>query len=310
MEIRNISLQSKVDVHLFHLAIGNFDGVHLGHQKIIKTLVNNAKKNNKRSAILSFSPHPRRFFSKGLDRYQIISEDQKKYLLNDLGIDYYFSLHFDQTIANLSPTEFIEKIIVHQLHVDKLIVGYDFRFGKNREGDITILKDYGLIHGFALEIIDPIKDSDSKEVYSSTAIRKALHNGNMEKANSMLGRAWTMTGKVVPGDKRASKMNFPTANVMPHSQVYPKKAVYAIHAMMDDCLFEGIANFGERPTVDGKKLLLEVHLFDFDKDIYGKQLTVKFLTFIREEKKFDNFSLLKDQITEDIRVVKNYHLKK
>ena len=310
MEIRNISLQSKVDVKLFHLAIGNFDGVHLGHQQIIKTLVNNAKKNDKHTAILSFNPHPRRFFSKDLDRYQIISEDHKKHLLKDLGIDYYFSLHFDQTIANLSPSEFIEKIIVQQLHVDKLIVGYDFRFGKNREGDIVLLQDHAAIHGFALEIIEPIKDAASAEVYSSTGIRKALQSGDVEKANSMLGRAWTMTGKVVHGDKRAGKMNFPTANILPHSQVYPKKGVYAIHAIMDEDLLKGIANFGERPTVDGKKLLLEVNLFDFDRDIYGKQLTVKFLRFIREEKKFDTISVLKDQITEDIHIAKNYHLRK
>jgi len=310
VEIRNISLQSKVDVKLFHLAIGNFDGVHLGHQKIIKTLVNNAKKNDKLTAILSFNPHPRRFFAKDLDRYQIISEDQKKHLLKDLGIDYYFSLHFNQTIANLSPSEFIEKIIVQQLHVDKLIVGYDFRFGKNREGNIILLQDHAAIHGFSLEIIEPIKDTVSTEVYSSTAIRKALQNGDVNKANSMLGRAWTMIGKVIHGDKRAGTMNFPTANMLPHSQVYPQKGVYAINAIMDDYQSKGIANFGERPTVDGNKLLLEAHLFDFDRDIYGKQLTVEFLTFIREEKKFDTFSLLKDQIAKDIRIAKNYHLKK
>ena len=310
MEIRNISLQSKVDVRLLHLAIGNFDGVHLGHQQIINTLVNNAKKNDKLSAILSFNPHPRRFFSKELDRYQIISEDQKKHLLKDLGIDYYFSLHFDQTIANLLPSEFIKKIIVQQLHVDKLIVGYDFRFGNNREGNIILLQDYATIHGFTLEIINPIKDKESEEIYSSTAIRQALRSGDVQKANSMLGRAWTMAGIVVPGDKRAGKMNFPTANILPHSQVYPRKGVYVVRAIVDEHLLKGIANFGERPTVDGNKLLLEAHLFDFDRDIYGKQLTVEFLTFIREERKFDTFSLLKDQITEDIRVAKNYHLRK
>jgi len=310
VEIRNISLQSKVDVRLLHLAIGNFDGVHLGHQQIINTLVNNAKKNDKLSAILSFNPHPRRFFSKELDRYQIISEDQKKHLLKDLGIDYYFSLHFDQTIANLLPSEFIKKIIVQQLHVDKLIVGYDFRFGNNREGNIILLQDYATIHGFTLEIINPIKDKESEEIYSSTAIRQALRSGDVQKANSMLGRAWTMAGIVVPGDKRAGKMNFPTANILPHSQVYPRKGVYVVRAIVDEHLLKGIANFGERPTVDGNKLLLEAHLFDFDRDIYGKQLTVEFLTFIREERKFDTFSLLKDQITEDIRVAKNYHLRK
>ena len=189
-----------------------------------------------------------------------------------------------------------------------MIVGYDFHFGKNREGDVTLLKDYANIHGFDLQIIDPIMDNLKNEVFSSSAIREAIKSGNMEKANMMLGTPWTMEGRVIHGDKRARKMNFPTANILPHDQIYPRYGVYSVKIVIKQNKYNGIVNFGERPTVHGKKLLLEAHLFDFDTDIYGKHLTVEFLTFIRGEKKFDNFSLLVEQIKKDIQIAKHYHL--
>ena len=309
MRIHNINLDSEVNEKLFHLAIGNFDGVHLGHQKIITKLVSEASQDNKSSAILSFNPHPRQFFSKNLDRYQIIGLEKKQQLLRELGVTDLFSLHFDQSIANLSPSDFINYIIVQKLQVKKLIVGYDFKFGKNREGDTTLLEDYAAIHGFSLEIIEPIHDEFNKEVYSSTAIREAIRVGDVKKAKSMLGYFWTMEGDVIHGDRVATGMGFPTANISPHKQIYPLKGVYIVQILLNDRIIKGIANFGERPTVNGTKLLLEVHLFDFDEDIYGKQLTVQFLTFIRGEKKFDNFLLLSEQIKKDIRVAKDYHLK-
>ena len=310
MRIHNINLRSKVNKKLFHLAVGNFDGVHIGHQKIIKKLVSDASQDNKSSAVLSFNPHPRQFFSKNLDRYQIIGLEKKQQLLKDLGITDLFSLHFDQSIANLSPPDFIDKIIVQKLQVKKLVVGYDFRFGKNREGDTLLLRDHAAIHGFSLEIIEPIQNDFNQEVYSSTAIREAIRVGDVKKAKSMLGYSWTMEGEVIPGDKMARGMGFPTANISPHEQIYPLKGVYVVQILLNDKMIKGIANFGERPTADGTKLLLEAHLFDFDEDIYGKQLTVEFLTFIRGEKKFDNFALLVEQIKKDIRVAKDYHLKK
>ena len=310
MEVHYINLGSEVKKKSFHLAIGNFDGVHLGHQQIIKDLVSYAVEQKKSSAILSFDPHPRQFFSRDLDRYQIIGIKEKQKILSEFGIDDLFFLKFNESISNLSPNDFITKIIVHQLQVSKLVVGYDFRFGKNREGDVEFLKNYSTIHGFDLMIIDPIKNNSNNEVFSSSSIRKAIKDGNMEKANMILGRSWSMEGKVVHGDKRAREINFPTANILPHEQIYPLRGVYSVNILIDKTKFNGIANFGERPTVDGKKLLLEVHLFDFDEDIYGKHLTVEFLTFIREEKKFNNFSLLVEQIKKDIQIAKDYHLSK
>ena len=310
MKIHHINLTTHIKKKLFHLAIGNFDGVHVGHQKIIKQLVSKATKENMPSAILSFKPHPRQFFSKNLDRYQIISDEIKYEKLDKLGIDDLFSLGFDNSIANLTPSDFIKKIIVDQLKVKKLIVGYDFRFGKNREGDILMLQDHSNIHSFDLSIIDQIKNNYLSQVYSSTGIREAIKNGNISKANIMLGYNWTMAGEVIHGDKRARKMNFPTANILPHQQIYPLKGVYIVKVCIEKKEYRGIANFGERPTVDGQKLLLEVNLFDFDRDIYGKYLTVEFLAFIRGEKKFDSFTLLVNQIKKDVQVAKNYHLNK
>ena len=310
MDVHYINLDSKVIKKSFHLAIGNFDGIHLGHQKIIKDLISNAVQEKNSSAILSFDPHPRQFFSRDLDRYQIIGIKKKQIILSNMGLKDLFFLKFNESIANLSPNDFITKIIVHQLQVRKLIVGYDFRFGKNREGDVVLLKDYSNIHGFDLEVIDPITDNSKKEVFSSSAIRAAIKVGNMQKANMMLGSSWTMEGEVIHGDKRAREMNFPTANILPHDQIYPLQGVYTVNIIINQNKYKGIANFGERPTVHGKKLLLEAHLFDFDEDIYGKHLTVEFLTFIRGEKKFDNFSLLVEQIKKDIQIAKDYHLNK
>lgn len=310
MKVHYINLESEVEKNFFHLAIGNFDGVHLGHQKIIRGVVSKAENQKKPSAILSFDPHPRQFFSRDLDRYQIIGLENKKKILSDLGVNDLFYLRFDESIANLSPTDFIKKILIEKLKIRKLTVGYDFHFGKNREGDVILLKDYATIHGFELDVIDPIKDPSGQEVFSSSAIRHAIKNGSIDKANMMLGSAWTMEGKIVHGDKRAREMNFPTANLLPHDLIYPMKGVYAVKIILNQSKFNGIANFGERPTINGRKLLLEAHLFDFNEDIYGKHLTVEFLTFIRREKKFDTFSLLAKQIKKDIQISKDYHLKK
>ena len=310
MRIHYINLESLVEKNFFHLAIGNFDGVHLGHQKIIKDLVNDASKEKKTAAILSFEPHPRQFFSRNLDRYQIIDNEIKQKLLRELGVEDLFFLQFNDSIANLSPTDFLKKIIIDKFKVSKLVVGYDFHFGKNREGNVKMLNEYASVHSFALDVISPIKEKSKNEVFSSSAIREAIKDGIIEKANLMLGRSWTMKGKVIHGDKRARKMNFPTANLLPHEQIYPKKGVYAVNILLNQRKLKGIANFGERPTVDGKKLLLEVNIFEFSEDIYGKHLTVEFLTFIREEKKFDSFPLLVKQITKDIKITKDYHLSK
>ena len=219
-------------------------------------------------------------------------------------------MKFDELLSNLSPVDFIKKIIVDQLKVEKLIIGYDFRFGKDRKGDTNLLLDHGKIHGFNLETIEKITNPKTNDPYSSTKIRECIRTGEIEEANLLLGRPWSMQGKVIHGDKRARKMNFPTANILPHNEIYPLKGVYAVNIKFGDEIHKGIANFGIRPTVEGEKLLLEAHLFDFDRDIYGNYLTVEFLAFIRGEKKFETFDYLVEQINKDIQIAKDYHLRK
>ena len=309
MQIHNIQFDSQTSAVNINLAIGNFDGIHLGHQKIIDELIEYSKIKNCSSAILSFKPHPRQFFSDEYRNFQIITEEEKIYLLDKQGIDHYFSLLFDENIASMSPKDFITKILAEKLHSTHLIVGYDFKFGKDRKGNASLLQEQSKNLGFDINVIQPITSNYNSVVYSSSQIREFIRNGNVEKANLFLGRNWSMQGTVIKGDKRATAMNFPTANLVPGELIHPKKGVYAIRARYIDKWSNGIANFGERPTVDGKRLLLEAHLFEFNQNIYGKELTVEFLTFIREEKKFDNFALLTEQIQKDIQLVKAYHSK-
>ena len=310
MKIYNIKLGTSLDISNINLAIGNFDGIHLGHQKIIKELINNSKKNQTHPAVLSFDPHPRQFFSGNYENFNIISENSKIYFLEKLGVEYYFSLKFDYSIASLTPRKFIKKILVDQLKINYLVVGFNFKFGKDRLGDINLLQDQSTNYNFSIKVIHPVKFNPTSEVFSSSLIRKNIQAGNFEKVNAWLGRNWSMRGTVVLGDKRAGKINFPTANIIPSNLIKPKKGVYVVKVQYINKYINGIANFGVRPTIDGKKLLLEVNLFDFNQDIYGKELTVEFLTFIREEKKFDNFALLTKQIQKDIQLVKTYHSKK
>jgi len=310
MKTHNIHPDSLIEIPNLNLAIGNFDGVHIGHQKIIDKLIKDSKIKAYSSAVLSFNPHPRKYFLDECVNFEIISEKKKISLLEKLGIDFYFSLKFNEKIASLILEEFLEKIILDKLKTKSLVVGYDFKFGKDRKGDILFLKQESKRLNFDLKIIKPIKSSYNSEIYSSSRIRKSIQEGDMYTANLFLGNYWSMHGIVIDGDKNARKMNFPTANIIPHNQIHPRKGVYAIKVEINSKLVKGIANFGERPTVDGKKLLLEVHLFEFDEDIYGKELTVEFLTFIREEKKFDSFDLLKKQIQKDIIEVREFYLKK
>ena len=305
-----INITSNLNIPSVNLAIGNFDGIHIGHQKIIQKLVKESKKMNVKSAILGFDPHPQQFFTKNYDGFNVINEKTKMELLDQLNVDYYISMEFNSALAYLSAHEFIENILSKKLNINNLTVGYDFKFGKNRQGDVDLLEQLSSKYNYNISIIKPVLDPLTSEIYSSSLVRKNIKNGNFERVSSLLGRNWIMQGTVIHGDQKASKINFPTANIIPSNLIKPKKGVYAVKVQYINKYINGIANFGVRPTIDGKKLLLEVNLFDFNQDIYGKELTVEFLTFIRDEKKFDNFTLLTEQIQKDIHLAKIYHSKK
>jgi len=289
------------------LAIGNFDGFHKGHQKIISILKKVSKEKNLQSAIMSFDPHPRKFFDNSIKSFNIYTKEDKLKFLHDFNINIYIDFLFDHKLSEYSSFEFIKNILVDKLKIKNLVVGSDFKFGKDRAGNYKILENYSSKKNFSTYVVDAMMLTDGSEKYSSSIIRENIKNGEFEKANFALGRPWHITGKIVEGDKRARQINFPTANMIPGDHILPRKGVYCIEAYFKNKKHLGISNFGKRPTVDGSKLLLETHIFDFNEEIYGNDLTVHFLTFIRPEQKFVNFDELTNQIKKDIEIAKKYH---
>ena len=289
------------------LCIGNFDGIHLGHQHVIKKIIKNSQSDNFKSAIMTFVPHPKIYFKKTDGNFNIITNSNKKFFLKSLGVENYIEYKFNKTLSNLDAVDFIEKILVKQLSVKKIVVGKDFRFGKDRKGDTVLLKKLSSKHKYKLSIIGHVKNKKTNLKFSSSTIRKNINEGLFEKVSQALGRNWFMQGKIVKGSQKARLINFPTANMKPGNHILPKKGVYCVNVTFNGNLYKGIANFGERPTVKGVNLLLETHIFEFNKEIYGKELTVEFLTFIRSEKKFKDFKSLTTQIKKDVITAKKYH---
>ena len=305
MKTRNIDI-NYINKKPLCITIGNFDGIHLGHKYIINTMVNESRMNDLYPTVLSFNPHPRKYFKKIHDEFNIILEKDKKEILNGLGVENFLRLNFDKKTSSLTAEEFVKKFLVKNLKLKMLIIGENFQFGKDRKGNINLLKKLSYKNNFSLKIIKSIKVKNSKIVCSSSNIRKNIEKGNIEKTNILLGRPWAVKGRVLKGDGRARKMNFPTANLFLDKIIKPKKGVYVVSIIFNSKKYRGIANFGRRPTFNGKKLLLEVNIFNFNKKIYGKELTVQFLAFIREEIKFKNFNKLKYQVKKDVKVAKSF----
>jgi len=289
------------------LAIGNFDGFHKGHIAIINLLKKIANEKNQPTAIMSFDPHPREFFENKKENFNIYIKKDKTNFLEEFNINIFIEFNFDKNLSELSANQFVENILIEKLDINNVVVGKDFKFGKGRSGNFKILEDYSKKNNFNIHLVESIMLSNSSDKFSSSIIRENIKNGEMEKANFALGRNWHMKGLIVEGDKRAREINFPTANVIPGKHILPRKGVYCVEAFIKNQKYLGISNFGERPTVDGSKLLLETHIFNFNKEIYGNELTVRFLTFIRPEQKFANFDELAKQIKKDIETAKKYH---
>ena len=307
MKLHNLNTKQTFKSRNLCLCIGNFDGIHLGHQHVIKKIINNSRSDNLKSAIMTFVPHPKIYFNKTDGNFNIITNSDKKNFLKFLGVENYIEYNFNKTLSNLDAVDFIEKILVKQLSVKKIVVGKDFRFGKDRKGDTVLLKKLSSKHKYKLSIIGHVKNKKTNLKFSSSTIRKNINEGLFEKVSQALGRNWFMQGKIVKGSQKARLINFPTANMKPGNHILPKKGVYCVNVILNSNLYKGIANFGERPTVKGVNLLLETHIFEFNREIYGKELTVEFLTFIRSEKKFKDFKSLTTQINKDVITAKKYH---
>ena len=307
MKYFELDTQSYFEEKNLCLAIGNFDGFHKGHIAILNLLKKIANEKNQLIAIMSFNPHPREFFENKIENFNIYTKSDKINFLKKFDVDIYIEFTFDKSLAELTATQFIENILLDKLDIKNVVVGKDFKFGKDRSGNFEILEDYSKENKFDVHLVESIMLADSSDKFSSSIIRENIKNAEMENASFALGRQWHMTGLIIEGDRRARKINFPTANMIPGKHILPRKGVYCIEAYIKNQKYLGVANFGERPTVDGSKLLLETHIFNFNKEIYGNELTVRFLTFIRPEQKFANFDELAKQIKKDIETAKKYH---
>mgnify|MGYP000093891953 CR=1 FL=1 len=279
--------------------IGTFDGIHIGHQRILKDLIKTAKQENKDSILLTFFPHPRMVLQENVTIELLNTIDEKSALLEEMGLDYLIIHPFSKEFSRLTALDFVRDVLVNQLNTSKLIIGYDHHFGKNREGNINQLKEYSLLYDFDVEEI-PVQDIDNISV-SSTKIRSALHNGNLKTANKYLGYNYSFSGTVVNGKKLGEKIGFPTANIniKENYKLIPKTGVYAIKSKIDDAVYYGMMNIGYRPTVDGDHQTIEAHLFNFNGNLYGAFLKIDLLYFLRDEQKFDSVDELVLQINQD-----------
>ena len=286
-------------------ALGNFDGVHLGHKKIISKVIDISISKNIPSGVLIFDPHPRNYFNRKLDDFILSDLKTRSYLLEKTKLDFLGILKFDDFMSNLSPREFVEKIIKNRVGVSHLIVGYNFKFGKNREGDVQILSKICAEFNIDLTIIEQVKNLE--QTISSSKIREGIKELDFEKVKKIIGDYWKILGEVIEGDKRGREIGFPTANIMLNNLIKPDFGVYAVKIDYNNDTYDGIANFGVRPTFDKTKSLpiLEVHLFDFTDNLYGKEIVISFVDFIRKEKKFNGLESLKSQIQLDINIAKD-----
>ncbi len=281
------------------VTIGTFDGVHIGHQKIIKKLVEDAKSANMKSVLLTFFPHPRMVLQKEVSIQLINTIKERTKYLEKLGLDYLIIHPFSKEFSRLTALDFVRDILVNQLNTSKLIIGYDHHFGKNREGNIEQLTEYSHLYDFDVEEI-PAQDINDVSV-SSTKIRKALLSGKLKTANKYLGYNFPLAGKVVNGKQLGGKIGFPTANIaiQENYKLIPKTGVYVVKSKINNELFFGMMNIGNRPTVDGKDQTIEVHFFDFNQNIYDQEISVNLLYFVRDEQKFESINDLKNQLKTD-----------
>ena len=284
------------------LAIGNFDGIHLGHQKVIKEAKNKAKKNKLPFGVMTFEPMPVMFFNKIIKNHRVNSLEQKKFYFKKLKIDFLIIIKFNKKFSKLTAEQFIKKIIFEKTKCKYLYVSKNFKFGNQRKGNISTLKKFENEFNYKNLITKTFKKNN--KIVSSSLIRKKIRQGKIEEANKLLRRDWCIEGRVIKGSKRGRKIGFPTCNLKMRNYVIPKLGVYAVKVKNTNFNKKGIVNIGYRPTFKGKKLLLETNIFGINKNLYSKVIKISFKRFIRPEKKFKNFEYLKKQIKLDIKKAK------
>ena len=286
------------------LAMGNFDGVHLGHQAVIRQAREHADKLGCPLGVMLFNPHPRQFFAPDAPSFRLTRLPTRARLLAGLGIDFTLALPFDANLAACPAPQFIDTILIDTLGISGVSVGHDFHFGKDRRGTPDMLHQRGAEAGFEVFVTPALLQADNQAPYSSSAIRQLLRDGDARAAAALMGHSWSIEGSVNHGDKRGRTIGFPTANMELGDYLQPAFGVYAVRAEilsgpLQGQIHDGVANLGLRPTVGGTAPRLETHLFDFDADLYDHELGVALLDFIRPEQKFDGLDALKAQIARD-----------
>lgn len=285
--------------------IGNFDGVHVGHQQLLRQLMEQSQQLKLPATVIIFEPQPNEYFANKPPVARLTRLREKLPLLAQAGIEQVLALRFDDVMAQLPAKDFVDHILVEKLGVKCLLLGDDFRFGHKRQGDFQFAVKMGQQLGFAVQALNTIQRNGVR--VSSTAIRTELEQGHLSMAEKLLGRPFGMYGRVAHGDKRGRLLGFPTANLYLHRKLSPISGVYCVKVYgLEPALVYGVANIGNRPTVDGSRSLLEVHLFDFHKEIYGQHIRVDFIHKLRDEKRYDSFELLKQQIFKDAEQAREY----
>jgi len=298
--LRSIDELSHLPGPIF-LAIGVFDGVHRGHQAVISTSAEHAQSANGTPVVVTFDPHPMKVLRPSDAPHLLTATQHKIKLIRNLGVRHLLIIKFDKRFAATAPEDFVQQLVTHSKPLREICVGHEWSFGKDRRGNLALLRKLGA--QFDFEVIGiPAVTLGNGEPVSSTAIRHAVEAGDLAKAAEMLGREYTILGTVVRGDDLGKKIGFPTANLAAHSEQFPPNGVYFAEATLEGSVYSGVVNLGYRPTVSSGKSerVLEIHLFDFDRDIYGKDVEVRFIRYLRPEQKFENVDALVRQIELDV----------
>ena len=302
--VKSIKIYNNFNINLIHqrsiILIGNFDGLHLGHQKLFELAKRYKKKYSLKVGVLTFEPMPKMFFNNNLKNFRISNQKQKVNLLKKFDVDFVILKKFDKKFSKTKSISFIKSVLSKKIKAKFIFVSNNFRFGNKREGSVRQLIKYESLCKY--KIVKPKPLLKNKKIISSSLIRKLIQNGKIKKVNSFLNREWSIEGKVIRGRQLGKKIGFPTANIDIENYVLAKPGVYAVKAKKHNSskFMRGIANLGYRPTFNQKKLLLEVHLFNFSENLYNKYLTIYFKKFIRNEKKFKNIGQLQRQIKIDL----------
>jgi len=280
------------------VAVGNFDGLHRGHRAVIDKTLSLARRLDRPSAILTFEPHPRDFFRPQAPVFRLTPLAEKTLIAGELGLAALIVLSFNAETAKMEAADFVEQWLVDRLHISAVIIGTDFRFGARRSGTSEFLAQEGARCGFQVEILPEVATSEALRV-SSSAVRSALEAGNISLASELLGHRWFVTGEVLHGEKRGRSLGFPTANLRLDPSCRLRHGIYAVRVLLDGRVHEAVASFGRRPTFDNGAPLLEIFIFDFEGDLYGKSLIVEFVDWLRGEEKFESVEALVSQMRQD-----------